>query len=74
VYIKRTAEIELVAKEEELGWFTVIPMVNGVQQLTFKCKGLEQVIRAAEKRFGLKDLSIDDFEVKLESTNFNYVN
>jgi len=70
VYIKKTVELELIIKEEESGWVTVIPLINGKQGHSFTCVNMETALKETSKRYNLPDLKQEDFSVSVESTDF----
>lgn len=71
VYMKRLIELEIILKEEENGWITVIPIFNGKQAPSFCIVNVESAIKEIRNRYNIEEeLTIDDFIVKVESTNF----
>ena len=73
VYIKKTIELEVICKEEENGWITVIPMYNGKQGNSFCIVNMEKALEEVKKRFNLPELTLEEFSVGVESTDFHGV-
>lgn len=69
--MKKLIELEIVMKEEENGWITVIPIFNGRQGMSFCIVNTEKAIEEIKKRYNIEEeLTLDDFSVGIESTDY----